>query len=172
MKGKLVANRRSDQVGPVRIKAFLDQQIDLPEIDGTEVDRDFFRVAAFGANRVECCGLFHFFHPSTIHMDGYRLVFVAPQHQHSGPIHFPRNHGLLVASASIPQAFNAIYWLENACRAQVDAMACNTELHLPPQHVIDKTAHLYKPETRRPYGEMEWPAMLRFLDRRDPSYRN
>jgi hypothetical protein len=38
--------------------------------------------------------------------------------------------------------------------------------------VIDKTAHLYKPETRRPYGEMEWPAMLRFLDRRDPSYRN
>ncbi|WP_244196823.1 hypothetical protein [Paraburkholderia hospita] len=105
-------------------------------------------------------------------MDGYRLVFVAPQHQHSGPIHFPRNHGLLVASASIPQTFNAIYWLENACPAQVDAMACNTELHLPPQHVIDKTAHLYKPETRRPYGEMEWPAMLRFLDRRDPSYRN
>ncbi|NKJ48511.1 class II aldolase [Burkholderia sp. SG-MS1] len=83
-----------------------------------------------------------------------------------------RNHGLLVASASIAQAFNAIYWLENACRAQVDAMACNTSLQMPPQDVIDKTAHLYKPETRRPYGEMEWPAMLRFLDRRDASYRN
>jgi ribulose-5-phosphate 4-epimerase/fuculose-1-phosphate aldolase len=82
------------------------------------------------------------------------------------------NHGLLVASASIAQAFNAVYWLENACRAQVDAMACNTELKLPTQAVIDKTAHLYKPETRRPYGEMEWPAMLRFLDRRDPSYRD
>jgi ribulose-5-phosphate 4-epimerase/fuculose-1-phosphate aldolase len=83
-----------------------------------------------------------------------------------------RNHGLLVASASIAQAFNAIYWLENACRAQVDAMACNTDLHLPAQAVIDKTAYLYKPATRRPYGEMEWPAMLRFLDRRDPSYRD
>src|SRR5690606_10242276 len=47
-----------------------------------------------------------------------------------------RNHGLLVASADIPQAFNTIYWLEMACRAQVDAMACNTELHYPSPEVI------------------------------------
>jgi ribulose-5-phosphate 4-epimerase/fuculose-1-phosphate aldolase len=83
-----------------------------------------------------------------------------------------RNHGLLVASADIPQAFNACYWLEMACRAQVDALACNTELHLPPEEVIARTHHLYRPETRRPYGVMEWPAMLRFLDRRDDSYKH
>ncbi|NYT60209.1 class II aldolase/adducin family protein [Alcaligenaceae bacterium] len=83
-----------------------------------------------------------------------------------------RNHGLLVASADIPQAFNTIYWLEMACRAQVDAMACNTELHYPTPEVIEKTAHLYKPGTRRPYGVMEWPAMLRMLDRRDSSFRS
>jgi ribulose-5-phosphate 4-epimerase/fuculose-1-phosphate aldolase len=83
-----------------------------------------------------------------------------------------RNHGLLAVGADIPQAFNAMYWLEMACRAQVDAMACNTELNLPEPAVIEKTAHLYKPETRRPYGVMEWPAMLRYLDRRDPSYRS
>ncbi|OLL31235.1 class II aldolase [Burkholderia sp. SRS-W-2-2016] len=82
-----------------------------------------------------------------------------------------RNHGLLVASASIAQAFNAAYWFENACRAQVDAMSCQQELHFPTADVIGKTNHLYKPATRRPYGEMEWPAMLRFLDRRDQSYR-
>lgn len=82
-----------------------------------------------------------------------------------------RNHGLLVASADIAQAFNTIYWLEMACKAQVDAMACNTELHFPSPEVIEKTAHLYKPGTRRPYGVMEWPAMLRMLDRRDTSYR-
>ncbi len=81
-----------------------------------------------------------------------------------------RNHGVLVASASIAQAFNAIYWFENACRIQVDALACNTELHMPPDEIVRKTAHLYRPEVRRPYGLMEWPAMLRFLDRRDPSY--
>lgn len=81
-----------------------------------------------------------------------------------------RNHGLLSVGADIPQAFNAMYWLEMACRAQVDAMACNTELNLPAPAIIEKTAHLYKPQTRRPYGVMEWPAMLRYLDRRDPSY--
>lgn len=85
---------------------------------------------------------------------------------------FLRNHGLLVASASIAQAFNAVYWLENACRAQVDAMSCHSSLHLPTDDVVQKTNHLYKPSTRRPYGEMEWPAMLRFLDRRDRSYQD
>ena len=83
-----------------------------------------------------------------------------------------RNHGLLTVGADIAQAFNAMYWLEMACRAQVDAMACNTELNLPAPAVIEKTAHLFKPQTRRPYGVMEWPAMLRYLDRRDPSYRS
>ncbi|MBO1113030.1 class II aldolase/adducin family protein [Bordetella petrii] len=82
-----------------------------------------------------------------------------------------RNHGLLVAGADIPQAFNTMYWLEMACRAQVDAMACNTDLHYPARDVIAKTAHLYKPETRRPYGVLEWPAMLRMLERRDASFR-
>ncbi|MVW77536.1 class II aldolase/adducin family protein [Bordetella sp. 02P26C-1] len=82
-----------------------------------------------------------------------------------------RNHGLLVACSDIPQAFNTMYWLEMACRAQVDAMACNTDLHFPKEEVIKKTAYLYHPETRRPYGVMEWPAMLRLLDRRDRSYR-
>lgn len=83
-----------------------------------------------------------------------------------------RNHGLLIAAPNVPEAFNKIYWLEMACKVQVDAMSCNTELNLPDPEVIEKTFHLYKPETRRPYGLMEWPAMLRMLDRRDPSYRN
>ncbi|WP_038852138.1 MULTISPECIES: class II aldolase/adducin family protein [Bordetella] len=82
-----------------------------------------------------------------------------------------RNHGLLVTGADIPQAFNTIYWLEMACRAQVDAMACNTELNIPDPDVVAKTEHLYKPEVRRPHGILEWPAMLRMLNRRDPSYR-
>ncbi|MFW8566255.1 class II aldolase/adducin family protein [Orrella sp. 11846] len=83
-----------------------------------------------------------------------------------------RNHGLLVAAPNVPEAFNKIYWLEMACKAQIDAMSCNTELNFPDPEVIERTVHLYKPETRRPYGLMEWPAMLRMLDRRDASYRN
>lgn len=83
-----------------------------------------------------------------------------------------RNHGLLTCGPSVAEAFNTMYWLENACKTQLDALACNAALHLPPQQVIDKTARLFEPEVRRPYGILEWPAMLRLLDRRDTSYRD
>jgi ribulose-5-phosphate 4-epimerase/fuculose-1-phosphate aldolase len=83
-----------------------------------------------------------------------------------------RNHGLLTTGPSVAEAFNTMYWLENACKTQLDALACNTPLRLPPQDVIDKTANLFEPHVRRPYGVMEWPAMLRLLDRRDTSYRD
>jgi ribulose-5-phosphate 4-epimerase/fuculose-1-phosphate aldolase len=83
-----------------------------------------------------------------------------------------RNHGLLVASPTVAEAFNTMYWLEMACRAQVDAMASGTELIIPSEQVVNKTHHLYLPTTLRPFGIMEWPAMLRYLDRRDPGYKN
>jgi ribulose-5-phosphate 4-epimerase/fuculose-1-phosphate aldolase len=75
-----------------------------------------------------------------------------------------RSHGLLTCGATIQQAFNTMYQLELACRTQVDAMAAQTELVVPSQQVLEKTAHLYQPGTRRPYGLLEWPAMLRVLE--------
>jgi ribulose-5-phosphate 4-epimerase/fuculose-1-phosphate aldolase len=74
-----------------------------------------------------------------------------------------RSHGLLTCGATIAQAFNTLYQLELACRIQVDAMAARTELILPSPQVLEHTAHLYQPGTRRPYGVLEWPAMLRLL---------
>src|SRR6516164_8918728 len=75
-----------------------------------------------------------------------------------------RNHGLLTCGATIPQAFNIMYQLELSCRSQVDAMAARTELTMPGENVLAHTAHLYQPGTRRPYGVLEWPAMLRRLE--------
>jgi ribulose-5-phosphate 4-epimerase/fuculose-1-phosphate aldolase len=75
-----------------------------------------------------------------------------------------RSHGLLTCGATIQQAFNTMYQLELSCRAQVDAMAARTELVVPSSGVLEKTAHLYQPGTRRPYGVLEWPAMLRLLE--------
>jgi hypothetical protein len=51
-----------------------------------------------------------------------------------------------------------------SCQAQVDTMAARTELNMPTPEVMAHTAHLYQPATRRPYGVLEWPAMLRLLD--------
>ncbi len=78
-----------------------------------------------------------------------------------------RNHGLLTCGATIQQAFNTMYQLELSCRSQVDAMAARTELVMPGENVLAHTAHLYQPGTRRPYGVLEWPAMLRLLDVED-----
>lgn len=74
-----------------------------------------------------------------------------------------RSHGLLTCGATIQQAFNTMYQLEMSCRAQVDSMAARTDLLIPSADVLQKTAHLYQPGTRRPYGVLEWPAMLRLL---------
>jgi ribulose-5-phosphate 4-epimerase/fuculose-1-phosphate aldolase len=74
-----------------------------------------------------------------------------------------RSHGLLTCGPTIQQAFNTMYQLEMSCRAQVDAMAARTELGMPSAQILEKTAHLYQPGTRRPYGILEWPAMLRLL---------
>lgn len=84
---------------------------------------------------------------------------------------FLRNHGVLTVGASVAQAFNNIYRIERACRAQLMAMACNDRLVLPPEPVVAKTNHQYQPSTRRPYGVLEWPAMRRLADRIDPSYK-
>lgn len=103
-----------------------------------------------------------------------------------------RNHGLLACGPSIPQAFNVIFWLESACRIQVDALGCGRPLHPAPRGVVEGTAealagmeitldnepatnpHLKRDaqQTGSGYGMLEWPALLRMLDRADASYRD
>ena len=62
--------------------------------------------------------------------------------------------------------------LELACKTQIAALSMGRELNPVAQAVLDKTYMNYQPQTRRPFGVMEWPAMLRMLDRRDPGYRS
>ena len=74
-----------------------------------------------------------------------------------------RGHGLLTCGPSAGEAFNLMYNLELACRTQVDSMAAADDWYVPPQAVLERTADLYQPGTRRPYGVLEWHAMLRLL---------
>jgi ribulose-5-phosphate 4-epimerase/fuculose-1-phosphate aldolase len=83
-----------------------------------------------------------------------------------------RNHGLLTVGASIPECFNNMFRLERACELQVMALSCNTELQMPPAEVTQYTNNLMLPGVRRRFGLLEWPALLRKLDRKDPSYRD
>ena len=83
-----------------------------------------------------------------------------------------RNHGLLTAAASIPEAFNSMFRLERACQVQVAAMAANTKLRIPPEDIVMESWKQYQPGVRRRFGLLEWPALLKKLDRLDPSFRD
>jgi len=83
-----------------------------------------------------------------------------------------RNHGLLTTGATIPEAFNAMHRLELSCKTQIAAMSCNTQLVPVSQKVIDETYMNFQPHVRRPFGVLDWPALLRKLDRIDPSFRD
>jgi len=83
-----------------------------------------------------------------------------------------RNHGLLTCGNTVGEAFNWMHRLELACRSQLAAMATGAKLREVPKGVLDATYLNYQPQTRRPYGVMEWPALLRKLDRMDPGYRD
>ena len=82
-----------------------------------------------------------------------------------------RNHGALTVGRTVGEAFNWMHRLELSCRAQIGAMSCNSPLREVSAAVREETWNNYQPGTRRPYGVMEWPALLRKLDRMDPSYR-
>jgi hypothetical protein len=61
--------------------------------------------------------------------------------------------------------------LEVSCRSQLAAMATGAKLHPVPKPVLNETYLNYQPQTRRAFGVMEWPALLRKLDRMDPGFR-
>jgi ribulose-5-phosphate 4-epimerase/fuculose-1-phosphate aldolase len=91
-----------------------------------------------------------------------------------------RNHGTLVCGTSVGEAFSAMWHLEKAMQAQVDAMASGQELTVPPTAVAESTARMGFTRDRidqytdgmSPLGRLEWPALLRMLDGMDASYRN
>jgi ribulose-5-phosphate 4-epimerase/fuculose-1-phosphate aldolase len=82
-----------------------------------------------------------------------------------------RNHGALVVGRTVGEAFNWMHRLELSCRSQLAAMATGAKLHAVPPPVLEATWNNYQRGTRRPYGLMEWPALLRKLDRLDSSYK-
>ena len=82
-----------------------------------------------------------------------------------------RNHGLIGCGRSIPDAFNLMYWLESACQVQVDVLASGATPVMPTPALAATMAHRYSPDGPMQFSRMEWPALVRQLDREDPSFR-
>jgi ribulose-5-phosphate 4-epimerase/fuculose-1-phosphate aldolase len=83
-----------------------------------------------------------------------------------------RNHGLLTVGATVADAFLAMYNLQRACEVQVAAQRSGAELvPVHPQIVAGVKANI-ELVLKGMGGAIAWPALLRKLDRIDPSYRS
>jgi ribulose-5-phosphate 4-epimerase/fuculose-1-phosphate aldolase len=88
-----------------------------------------------------------------------------------------RNHGVVTLGPTIPAAFMLMYYFEKAARVQLLAHAATgggVELDLPPPDVCARAALQFTAGHGdiEPPGSREWPALLRLLDRIDPTYRD
>jgi ribulose-5-phosphate 4-epimerase/fuculose-1-phosphate aldolase len=82
-----------------------------------------------------------------------------------------RNHGLLTVGATIADAFLLMFNLQRACEIQIAAQSSNTPLiEVDPRIVAGVKANVVA-VTRGLGGALAWPALLRKLDRIDPSFR-
>ena len=82
-----------------------------------------------------------------------------------------RNHGLLTIGRSVAEAFVGMYFFEAACTIQVRAQAGAKELTRIGQGIVDGATAQMERVTHGAGAGLVWPALLRRLDRIDPSYR-
>jgi ribulose-5-phosphate 4-epimerase/fuculose-1-phosphate aldolase len=82
-----------------------------------------------------------------------------------------RNHGLLVCGRSVVEAFDIMYYLERACQIQMALLSSGEELVEPPSAIGEQVASVFAAPDRKANTRI-WPALLRMLDRSDPSYRS
>ena len=80
-----------------------------------------------------------------------------------------RNHGLLVASRNIPDAFLAMYTFEAACQIQLAAQAGGELIEVDPR-IVKGVGEAMRVQTGGMGGAFAWPALLRKLDKLDPGY--
>ena len=85
-----------------------------------------------------------------------------------------RNHGTLTVGETVAQCFLRLYFLERACDAQVKMLSAGRDgLYNPPQGTPEKVEQQSNgPGMSMTADRLAWPALLRKLDRIDPSFRN
>jgi ribulose-5-phosphate 4-epimerase/fuculose-1-phosphate aldolase len=97
------------------------------------------------------------------------------------PVMIMRNHGLLTVGRSVAQAFLRMYYLEKACEIQLAAQGSGQPLLLPAEDICRRAERQFNapPAAAAPHMltdpnelDLAWNALLRLLDRLDPSYRN
>ena len=80
-----------------------------------------------------------------------------------------RNHGLLTAGKTIGEAFMLMYYLDRACKVQVDLLNTNQNIIKPSENLLEYAAGQYD-DPKYQLGKHEWPALKRMLDKNNSIY--
>ena len=80
-----------------------------------------------------------------------------------------RNHGLLTCGESISETFILMYYLERACKNQLDTYSTGLELSKPSSNLLEYAAGQYEDPMFK-LGKHEWPALVRLLDEKKSIY--
>ncbi len=84
-----------------------------------------------------------------------------------------RNHGIITAGRTIPEAFHLAHYFEQCCRTQIEVMATGAAIQTLPDHVIEHGAAQFDAIYSKVMpGEREWPTLVRIVEREDPSLLN
>jgi ribulose-5-phosphate 4-epimerase/fuculose-1-phosphate aldolase len=75
-----------------------------------------------------------------------------------------RNHGLLVGGHTVADAFHELWFLERACRIQIDALAGGLPLRVPSAQVQALTAKQFATEESAEIVQLTWTAARRLID--------
>lgn len=82
-----------------------------------------------------------------------------------------QNHGTLTCGTTIHEAFLYAYFLEQACKVQCTALAGGQKVFVPHKKVCEQAAQDLR-DFEPDFGIRDWSALLRKLERIDPSYKN
>ena len=84
-----------------------------------------------------------------------------------------RNHGLLTCGRSIPEAFYNMWALQRSCEVQVACDATGKNIIPVSDEILAKAEQLMTIQSAgTPSGQLEFSALVRLIDKIDPSYKN
>lgn len=84
-----------------------------------------------------------------------------------------RNHGTLTVGDSVAKAFELMYFLEKACKIQILTESTGQELYSMSEDALNNALRdLLVVAGANGADNFTWPALLRKMDRLDPSFRD
>ncbi|MCW2338703.1 ribulose-5-phosphate 4-epimerase/fuculose-1-phosphate aldolase [Sphingobium sp. B2D3A] len=83
-----------------------------------------------------------------------------------------RNHGLLVMGQTLPEAFLRYFVFERACEIQLATRQAGTPLIIPDEVLAVHKRDMFSAIPAERFGMLDFAAMVRVIDRIDPSWRD